>query len=132
MQSQSIEPKKLKCLVLIENRKYQNQALKICIDIFNNLEIKETILIIDPYSLKIEWNPFESLHLPKLSLLCDLDPFYWIKTLTSCIDLAIAIGEFKLSLDKTTPLSLLDQLCKCNNIPLFVVKLKPYLINEVN
>jgi hypothetical protein len=113
-----------RCLVLIENENSQSIALNICSSVFEYLNVKDEILIIDPYSLELDWGSYQSLKLPPVYLDINLVPYYWIKRFTPTVNLAIAIGQFKLSLDKTTPLSLLDQLCRSNNIPLFITKLK--------
>lgn len=114
----------IQCLVLIENPNAEKVAIDICTSIFKELNLRNEILIIDPYSLNLDWGFYQILELQPLTLNKDLIPYYWIKSFAPKINLAIAIGEFKLSLDKTTPLSLLDQLCRSNNIPLFITKIK--------
>ena len=121
------------CLVLVENKKAEEIAVEICTSIFKELNLNNEsnesnennkVVIIDPYSLNLDWGSYQVLELTPPSLNKDLIPYYWIKSFAPKINLAIAIGEFKLSLDKTTPLSLLDQLCRSNNIPLFITKIK--------
>lgn len=113
-----------KCLVLLENKAAEEIRLEICQAVFKYLEISNPISIIDPCCLNLDWGEYLKVDLDPVNIDTSLVPYYWIKSLTPWVNAAVAIGEFKLSLNKTTPLSLLDQLCKIHNIPLFIVKIK--------